>query len=332
VTVPRQVIAGRSYLISRRATQRQFLLRPDPHVEQIFLYCLGEASARYEVTLHGWLAEANHYHALVRDNRGNLPAFLCHLNKMLAKCLNAYWGRWENLFASEQPSAVWLVEPEDGFEKLIYAITNPVKDGLVEYAGDWPGASSLLQHSTGRTVTVRRPRGFFRERGVMPETVTLAPERLEGFEALSQAEWAAKVRAAVRAVEAEARAERARTGRRVLGRKAVRRARPTDRPSSLEPRRRLRPALACRNRPRRIAELAALRAFRAAHRRARLRFAAGQRSVLFPPGTYRMSLLGARCLAARRLAGRAPAHRAPAHRAPAHRAPALGSAVAAAPG
>jgi len=26
---------------------------------------------------------------------------------------------------------------------MIYALTNPVKDGLVEKAHDWPGASSL---------------------------------------------------------------------------------------------------------------------------------------------------------------------------------------------
>jgi hypothetical protein len=102
----------------------------------------------------------------------------------------------------------------------------------------------------------------------------------------------------VRDVELEARFERERTGRRVLGRKAVLRASHTDRPSSVEPRRRLRPAVACRNKERRVAELGALRAFRAAYRQARLRFVAGERRVIFPFGTYRFALLGARCAAA----------------------------------
>ena len=69
MTVARQVIAGRTYLISRRCTQRQLLLRPDPQVEQIYLYCLAEAALRYDITLHGFIALSNHQHLLVRDNR-----------------------------------------------------------------------------------------------------------------------------------------------------------------------------------------------------------------------------------------------------------------------
>ncbi|MBN9166023.1 MAG: transposase, partial [Myxococcales bacterium] len=84
MTLARQVVAGRTYLISRRCTQRQFLLRPDPMTEQIYLYCLGEAAQRYEITLHGFIAMSNHQHLLVRDNHANFPAFLAHLHKMLS--------------------------------------------------------------------------------------------------------------------------------------------------------------------------------------------------------------------------------------------------------
>ena len=38
------------------------------HVEQIYLYCLGEAAQRYEITIHGFIAMSNHQHILVRDN------------------------------------------------------------------------------------------------------------------------------------------------------------------------------------------------------------------------------------------------------------------------
>ncbi|MEA2749201.1 MAG: hypothetical protein QOI41_3344, partial [Myxococcales bacterium] len=37
MTVARQVIPGRTYLISRRCTRREFLLRPDENVERIYL-------------------------------------------------------------------------------------------------------------------------------------------------------------------------------------------------------------------------------------------------------------------------------------------------------
>jgi hypothetical protein len=37
---------------------------------------------------------------------------------------------------------VRLVEPDDILEKMIYALTNPVKDPLVEHVWEWPGVNS----------------------------------------------------------------------------------------------------------------------------------------------------------------------------------------------
>src|SRR6266496_2947312 len=44
---PRQILPGRFYQVTRRCTQRQFLLRPDEITNQAFSYCLGEASQRF---------------------------------------------------------------------------------------------------------------------------------------------------------------------------------------------------------------------------------------------------------------------------------------------
>lgn len=288
MTVARQVVAGRTYLISRRCTQRQLLLRPEASVEQIYVYCVGEAAQRYDITLHGFLAMSNHQHLLVRDNLGNFPDFLAHLHKMIAKAVNALRGRWENLWATEQPSAVHLVEAGDRFDKLVYLLANPVADHLVDRVSDWPGASSLGMHLSGRSRTVGRPRGFFRSNGPMPDEVTLRIERPEGFEALSEEEWVAKLESAVRRAEERARDERKAAGRGVLGRKAVLRAVPTDSPRTVEPRRQLRPHVACLDKARRIEALRALGGFRAARRSALLRHLAGERDVVFPHGTYRV--------------------------------------------
>ena len=295
MTLPRQVVAGRTYLTSRRCTQRQHLLRPDARVEQIYLYCLAEACQRYNITLHGFIAMSNHQHLLVRDNLGNYPEFFAHFHKMTAKALNAHWGRWENLWATEQPNAVYLVEAQDRFDKLIYLLCNPVADHLVERVAEWPGASSFGQHLRGTTRTIKRPRGFFREDGPMPHEVTLRIEPIDGFEHLAAKEWTDKVAAAVRAEEDAAKAQRAKTGRRVLGRKAVLGTAPTSRPRTVEPRRKLRPHVACRNTERRRQELSALRGFRKAYRDARLRWIAGDRRGVFPEGTYRFAAFGVRC-------------------------------------
>jgi putative transposase len=288
MTVARQVVAGRSHFISRRCTQRQLLLRPDRGVEQIYLYCLGEAAARYEVTLHGFIAMSNHQHLHVRDNRGNFPEFLAHLNKMIAKAMNARLGRWENFWATEQANAVYLVEPADRFAKLVYLLANPVAAHLVDRIADWPGASSLGLHLSGRSLTIERPRSFFSADGTMPAEVTLRIERPDGFEHLSESEWRQKLHDALTEEEERARVERRERGMGVLGRKAVLRAEPTDQPRTVEPRGGLRPHVACLNEARRMVELAALTAFRHARTAALVRALAGDLTVLFPFGTYRI--------------------------------------------
>lgn len=291
MTIARQVVAGLTLLISRRCTQRQLLLRPEPMVEWIYLYCLGEAVARFGMTLHGFIAMSNHQHLVVRDNHGNFPEFLAHLHKMIAKAMNRLRHRCENFWSSEQPSAVRLVEPGDRFDKLVYLLANPVADDLVDRLSDWPGASSFGMHLSGRTRTIQRPKGFFRNDGNMPPTVSLRIERPEGFEDLSDDEWLAKLKDAVLAREETARAKRRAQGKGVLGRKAILNASPTDVPRTEEPRGQLRPQIACRNAVRRNEVLRELAEFRAKRTLARIRFQNGERDVVFPEGTYRIRWL-----------------------------------------
>lgn len=187
-----------------------------------------------------------------------------------------------------RPNAIYLVEPADRFAKLVYLPASPFAEHLAERVADWPGACSLGLHLSGRSKTVKRPRGFFRPDGKMPDEVTIRLERPDGFEDLSDAEWSAKVQDAVLREEARAREERVAAGRRVLGRKAILRAEPTDTPKTVEPRRGLRPHLACLGKARRLRELDALIAFRAERRAAVLRAMRGERDVVFPYGTYRV--------------------------------------------
>jgi putative transposase len=295
MSTPRQIIPGRTYLVTRRVTQRQFLLRPGGDINEAFPYLLGVTAARFGISVHGWIVMSNHIHYLVTDHLGNLPAFLAFFHGMLARLVNSIHGRWENMWASEPTCAVWLIEAADRFDKLIYVLTNPVKDHLVERASDWPGPTSFEQHMTGVATTFQRPRGFFRDKGPMLEEVTLRAEKLPGFEHLSDEEWARKIGDAVADVEASARAERIETRRPALGREGVLRAAPTDTSSTPEPRRNLRPHLACLTESVRRAALWALRAFRRAHREARKIWLTGDHTVVFPLGTYAFKLLGACC-------------------------------------
>lgn len=282
-------------MITRRCTQRQFLLRPDERTNAIFEYCLAEAAQRFDIGLLAWVAMSNHYHAIVFDAKGRLPAFIEHLHKMLAKVLNGRWNRTENLWSSEETCITYLPTPEDVFRKTVYVLSNPFASHAVDRLSDWPGSSSF-GYLNGKRTMHRRPTVFFRKTGVMPEQVALhldIPEAVLGVRSLWQ--WAERVREAVLVNEFATRKKRLVTRTPIWGRKAVMRATPSESPATPTPRRRLRPTLAAHDKATRIAELCKLKAFHVAYDIARRRFAAGDMEVEFPPGTYRMRLLGARC-------------------------------------
>ena len=94
-----------------------------------------------------------------------------------------------------------------------------------------------------------------------------------------------ELRDRVRAVEDQRAAERQRTGRRVLGRRAVLAQSWRERPTTCEPRRNLRPQIASRSRWARIEALLRNRAFAAEYAEARERWRTGIPAE-FPPSTY----------------------------------------------
>jgi putative transposase len=168
-------------------------------------------------------------------------------------------------------------------EKIVYTITNPVKDGLVERVADWPGVNGYHALMTGEPLRATRPKHFFAADGNMPEEVTLyltIPPELGDRE-----EILAEIRERVVAVEeAEAR-KRAATGRKVLGRNAVLRQSWRDTPMSRTPRRGLRPTIAARSLWKRLEAIQRRREFVAQYRHALLSTRAGI-PVPFPVGTY----------------------------------------------
>jgi REP element-mobilizing transposase RayT len=271
------------YMLTRRCTQRQFLLRPDPQTNNAFIYCLAEAAARFDIEVILPVAMSNHHHTNLYDRYGNVIEFVEHFHKMLAKCMNAFRGRWENFWSSESVSIVRLVDVADAIDKIVYAATNPVKDGLVERAQDWPGVNGLSALLDRRVLEATRPPFFFREDGPMPASVTLQltipPELGESAAVLDV------IRERVAAVEARHDAKRMRSGQRVLGRRRVLRQSWRDSPSSQEPRRTLNPRVAARSLWSRLDALSRNREFVEKYREARIAWLEGT-PIPFPRGTY----------------------------------------------
>jgi putative transposase len=270
--LPRQVLPRQFYLITRRCSRRQFLLRPDPATNNAFLYCLINAALRCHIDLLLPCVMSNHYHAVVYDRTGRYPEFIEHLHKLVARSQNALRGRWENLWASEQTCGE-AGRRDAVIDKLVYTATNPVADHLVERAHHWPGLNGLAALLSGRVLHATRPLHFFRENGAMPDELELAltiPPELGPADAVL-----AELRAQVHAVELERASERQRTGRRVLGRRAVQAQSWRDHPASREPRRNLRPAVASRSKWARLEALLRNRGFAMEYASARERWRDG---------------------------------------------------------
>jgi hypothetical protein len=257
-----------------------FLLRPDDATNNAFIYCLTLAAIRFGIDVLFTLAESNHHHTIVFDRHGHVSAFLEHFHKLVARSQNALRGRWENLWAAEEPCVTRLLDRDAVIDKLIYAASNPVKDRLVERVHQWPGVNTWVAFVHRRSIAVKRPLHFFR--ASMPAEATL--DLVIPSELGDAAEVIREVREGVEAIEESVRIERASTGARVIGRRRVLEQSWKDCPTSFEPRRDRRPRFAGSIAVR-VPALASYRSFLWAYRYARDRWKRGLDAV-FPAGTY----------------------------------------------
>jgi putative transposase len=290
MTAPRQVLPGATYLVTRRCTQRQFLLRPGKLVNEVFLFVLALAARRFGIRIHAFCVLSNHYHLLLTDPHARLPAFGQFLDSLVARALNAALGRWESFWAPNSYSAVALATPEDVLDKAAYLLANPVAAGLVRSAKDWPGLWSAPDR-IGTVLHAARPKHFFDPKGLLPETVALRLSAPPGFES------AEDFRRQLTSALAE-RESAERQGKEFLGVARVLAQRPTGRPAAGEPRRALNPRVAARDQWKRVEMLGRLAGFLASYREAWEARRAGKARVLFPAGTYLLRVLhGVPCAA-----------------------------------
>lgn len=290
------VLAGSTYLVTRRCSERRYFLRPSKATNGVFRYCLAYAAQKTGIKLHSYCVMSNHFHLVLTDPDARLPRFMQWLNAMLARALNAHLGRWEAFWAPGSYSAVRLESRDAVLRKIVYTLANPVSSGLVRSAHDWPGLWSSPRAIGASPVQVPRPAIFFASNGKMPATCPLTLVRPPQFSELSDEEFQTLVQQSLDEREKALQAEFDAQGVAFLGRKDVLEQKPTDAPTSREPRRGLNPRVAERDATLRAAALNGLMAFWAAYRIALDAFRRGVADVVFPAGTYWLRVhLGVRC-------------------------------------
>ena len=283
-------------MLTRRCYQRTFRLRPCKETTQIFLYSLAWAAAKTGVLIHAACVMSNHHHIVLTDVQGALPNFARELHRTVAKALNAAQGQWDNLWSAEQYHSLELASDEDVIDKIAYIAANPTEAGLVESPDDWPGVM-LLPEGEGKTLEIRRPGKYFTNSSVFPDTVTLRVVPMVARQ-LPRAEISQGVAAAIKRAVARAREAIVSAGRRFLGRQAVLGQSFQKRAESFEPKRGPIPQVRARNRSLLKAILARYAGFRAMYREALEAWRGGDRSVVFPFGTWVMRLVHGAVVAA----------------------------------
>src|SRR3954451_2803905 len=179
------------YLVTRRTTQRQFLLRPSRVTNENVRYCLALAAERTGVILHAVCVMSNHWHGVVTDPEERLPEFTEYFHRLLAKVQNASLGRWENMWSMDKTSLVVLTSEQDVLDKMAYTLANPTVAGLVKSPEKWPG---VISGRFGQDDSVEMPDAFFDEDGELPESTELQFVRPQIFGTLSDAELYARLR------------------------------------------------------------------------------------------------------------------------------------------
>ena len=148
-------------MITRRCTRRTFMLKPTPGVTKIVTYCLAVAVERYGIRLHSAAVESTHYHLTLTDPRGKLPDFERDFDSLVARALNAAYGRGEYFWAPSSFSSVELPDRASILEKMVYVAVNPTKDGLVSHPRKWPGLITLPSHAGTRVIGAEKPKSAF---------------------------------------------------------------------------------------------------------------------------------------------------------------------------
>jgi REP element-mobilizing transposase RayT len=294
VTQSRYIAPHATYAICRRTERRRFLLRPDAVMNQLFVYVLALFAKRFGVELHVATVMSSHFHLVVTVPNENVSELMHRVDMHLARgiqILRRFVGGV--VWAPGQLSIVQLETREAIIEQLAYAIANPVKAGLVFRSSDWPGITASVEDLGRKVLRASKPAFYFLglcEREPWAEVAEIQLTWPACLREMGEEKARALVEAELDRQEREARAFVKANGWSVMGRVGCMNVSPYRCAKSWEELGKLVPHIAAGRgqKEARLAAIARLLEFRQKHREAKARWVAGDRSVVFPAGTYWM--------------------------------------------
>ncbi|MBN2341824.1 MAG: transposase [Deltaproteobacteria bacterium] len=287
MTLPRCFLKNKTYLVTRRISQRQYRLRPTRLNRQIFLYCVAIAAQKTGVQIHAVCVLSNHWHVVVSDPEARIAEFYGWVHEYVAKAVNCSQGRRENLWSSDKTSVIPLESSEDVLDKIIYTLCNPVSAQLIAKAKNWKGVWLYAKH---HAQTVKRPEIYFRENGNMPEFISLEITKPPCFAEHTWDSYEQMVETDIARREGEIAKEMQHTGKQFMGMDAVMKQGFSNSPTNHEQRRQLNPKIAAKDKWLRIDAINRYKQFIAEYWNALKEWQKGHRDIIFPPGAYALRI------------------------------------------
>lgn len=221
------------------------LLRPSAGLTALIVGLLARAARLAGVAVHAYAFLSNHYHLLVSvADAQQLASFMNFFNSNLARGAGRL-VRWREKFWGRRYQAIVVSgEEEAQMSRLVYLLSQGVKEGLVASPYDWPGAhcaralvegtaiagrwhNRTLESKAQRKTLALDPEAF-----VEQEQLTLAP--LPCCLELEPEAYRARIRAMIEEIEIDGRQREAETGMPPLGSDAVCRQDPHHEPNQLK--------------------------------------------------------------------------------------------------
>jgi hypothetical protein len=245
--LPKWIKADTAYSEVQRTVDRTFLFKPNEEVRQIIGASAGRALKKHPVKLFWLDFNINHKQDGIEplsDDPEHIQAvakFHQMFNSLTAIGINKYYNREGALFSSRNRSTE-VVDDMSLEQQLFYAVTNVVKDGLVDRVSHWKGFSSYKQlatgdvenfyyidwtawHKAGGKKSKKKPEAFMK-------TVSVKLSPLPAWEHMPEHKRQAHFRREVRKLEQHFREQRACEGKTAMGKRKLEKIDPRDKPKT----------------------------------------------------------------------------------------------------
>ena len=299
---PRWIRADLAYANTQRTIDRQFLFKPDPTVRNIIGASAARAQKKHPVKLYWLEYNINHEQEGVAplsdspQHLNNVVLFKKTFHRILAEELNRYYGREGGIF-STPARTVPCLDNVSLEQQFFYALTNPVKDGLVDRLSHWKGFSSYNQLARGEdeVFTYYDRTAWHKSGQKKPIQAFMKSARVEftplpSLENMKPEERRMYIRREVRLIEQSCREQRALEGRRVMTPARLQRTDPRDRPVN-RPKRTPKPLCHCSS-PGLAKEYKDMHLeFLKSYRISSAYYRSGVYDVEFPPGSFKPPLI-----------------------------------------